>query len=264
MRYVKSAEEIARYQAAMATPVFAESRVLSVQFETTAEFIAAVLPPGLEPVEGTPLGSAFVARFGASNCVGPFDGAGLSVRARHGDLAGNYCLTMPMSTDTAIIFGRELYGEPKKLAQIALERDGDHVVGTVARFGITIIELRATLTDTLTAQDGEGSTFHYKFTQSADGRGFDHDPLLLHIRSRNVVRHAERGTGEIILRQSLHDPVADIPVVRVLGAAYTEGETHTFGRTLCAVDADAFLPYAFGKMDDLTRLGRVTAGSGVR
>jgi acetoacetate decarboxylase len=29
---------------------------------------------------------------------------------------GDYPLTMPMSTDSAVIFGRELYGEPKKIS----------------------------------------------------------------------------------------------------------------------------------------------------
>src|SRR5215216_4758174 len=114
-RYVKSPGEIARIQALFAAPIFSDSRVLGIQFETTAEFIATVLPPGLEPDERS-LASAWVGSFGSSNCVGPFAGAGVNVRARHGDLVGQYCLTMPMSTDAAIIFGRELYAEPKKLA----------------------------------------------------------------------------------------------------------------------------------------------------
>lgn len=253
MRYVKSPSEIAQIRSLMAEPVFADSRVLSIQFETTPEFIAGVLPPGLEPDE-RPLGSAWVATFGSSNCVGPFDGAGVFVRARHGDLAGNYCLTMPMSTDAAIIFGRELYGEPKKLATIALARTGDTVTGSVTRYGITFIELRARMEELLPAGSGTGSTFHYKYTTAADGRSFDADPVLLHIRGESTTRHAERGAGELIFRESPHDPVVDIPVLRILGASYTEGETRTFGRTLTRVDAEAFLPYAFAKMDDLTLL----------
>lgn len=259
MRYVKSPDEVAGIQALMAAPVFGDSRVLSVQFETTAEFVAAVLPPGLEPDERS-LASVWVASFGWSNCVGPFEGAGVFVRARHGDVAGNYCLTMPMSTDAAVIFGRELYGEPKRLAAISLERNGDAFTGTVRRYGITFIEIRATMEESGAPSSGSGSTFHYKFTPSADGRGLDSDPLLIHIGGETIVRHLERGSGQLILRESAHDPVADIPVVRILGAAYTEGETRTVGRTLARVDAASFLPYAFAKMDDLTVLGAVPAG----
>ena len=257
-RYVKSPNEIARIQSLFAEPVFSDSRVLSVQFETTAEFIAAVLPPGLKPDE-RPLASAWVGTFGSSNCVGPFAGAGINVRARHGDLAGNYCLTMPMSTDAAIIFGRELYAEPKKLADVRLERAGDLITGTVTRYGITFLELRGRMEETLPGGSATGATFHYKFTPSPDGRGLDADPLLIHIRGESTSRHVERGAGEVILRESPHDPVVDVPVVRVLGAAYTEGETRTFGSVLARIDADAFLPYAFGKMDDLTLLARTGA-----
>jgi hypothetical protein len=57
MRYVKSHADIERVQVILAGPVFTDSRVLTVQFETTPAFIAAVLPPGLEPDE-RPLASA--------------------------------------------------------------------------------------------------------------------------------------------------------------------------------------------------------------
>src|SRR5262245_3356958 len=224
MRYVKSAAQIAHIQSLLSAPVFSDSRVLALAFETTAEFIAAVLPPGLEPDE-RPLGSAWIGRFGSSNCVGPFDGAGINLRARHGDLVGNYCLTMPMSTDAAVIFGRALYGEPKKLAEVHLKRAGSELRGTVTRHGITFLELRAVMESAAEPSASTGSTFHYKFTPSADGSGLDDDPLLLHIRSEGDTRHLERGTGEIIFRESAHDPVADLPVVRVLSAAYSEGET---------------------------------------
>ena len=52
-----------------------------------------------------------------------------------------------------------------------------------------------------------------------------------------------------MFRESPHDPVADIPVVQVIQAIYTQGHVYTSGRILCSVDPEAFLPYAFGKVD---------------
>ena len=46
------------------------------------------------------------------------------MRARYQGIEANYCLAMPMSTDVAIIFGRELFGEPKKQGRVRLESDG--------------------------------------------------------------------------------------------------------------------------------------------
>ena len=256
MRYVKSPAEVERLRAIYAEPRFLDSRGLSVQFETDPAVIAALLPPPLEPA-ARPLASVSVSEFAASNCVGPFNGASVTVAARYGDLEGMYCVTMPMTTDAAIIFGRELYGEPKKQARIHLEQTGDHVTGTVERYGLTYIELHADLTETGEPGQREGSTFHFKYLHRADGAGFDFDPVLVHIRSDVIIRRLRRGPGEIILRESVHDPVIDIPVVRVLGAAYTEGEVHTFGRTIARVDAEAFLPYAFGKIDAMEVLAEV-------
>src|SRR5581483_10614116 len=85
MRYVKQLDEIARLRAIYAAPAFLDSRVLSVQFETTPETIAALLPPPLEPADRS-LAAVTVMEFGASNCVGPFAGASVTVRARFRDL----------------------------------------------------------------------------------------------------------------------------------------------------------------------------------
>ncbi len=260
MRYVKTPEDIARLRAIYAEPQFLQSRVLAVQFETAPEVVAAVLPPPLQPA-ARPLASVSVMDFAASNCVGPFAGASLTVRARYGDLEGGYCVTMPMNTDSAIVFGRELYGEPKRQARISLTRTGADVTGTVERFGVTYIELHAGLTEQHTPQPAEGSTFHFKYTHRADGLGFDTDPLLLHIRSRTVLRHLERGTGSITFRELVHDPVVDFPIMRVLGATYTEGDVFTYGRTLTSVPAEEFLPYAFGKIDAMDVLGVVPVGA---
>lgn len=253
MRFVKTADELARLRAIYREPRFLDSRVLSLSFETTAEAVRALLPPPLEPAD-RPLASATVMEFRASNCVGPFLGASMNVRARYGNMEGNYCVTMPMSTDIAIMFGRELYGEPKKQARITLEREGRQVTGRVERYGVQYIELAATLDETGAAGHGEGSTFHYKYLHSADGLGFDFDPLLIHIRTESRWTLLERGRGALTFRDSPHDPVADIPIVSVLGASYTEGEVATFGRTLCRVDPEAFLPYSFGKIDAMDLL----------
>jgi acetoacetate decarboxylase len=102
MGFVKTPEEIARIQARLSAPAFLSSEVVAVTFRTRPEIVERLLPPGLEPVE-EPLASAMVGRWGRSNCVHAFEGGALYLRARHGDLEGDYCLSMPMSTDRAII-----------------------------------------------------------------------------------------------------------------------------------------------------------------
>ena len=208
------------------------------------------LPPPLEPTPEA-IGSAWVGEIGNSNCVGPFLGAAVYVRARYQDIVGNYCVTMPMSTDAAVTFGRELYGEPKKLAKIVFEHQGEHVWGSAERHGIRFMSLRGRMEGAGPTGRHQLSTFHFKYLTNPGGVGFDHPPLLVQIDTEVSIQTSQSGKGELVFRDSPHDPVADIPVTQVIGATVTEGVTYTRGRVLCEVDPDAFLPYAFGKMDAL-------------
>jgi acetoacetate decarboxylase len=257
LRFVKTADEIKDIQAIYARPNFMAMRTLTVLFETEPAAVRALLPPPLEPT-AEPLGSAWVGEIGNSNCVGPFMGAALFLRARYEGLIGNYCLTMPMSTDTALTFGRDLYGEPKKLARIVFEEQGEHIWGSAERYEIRYLSLRGRMEGPGPTGRHETSTFHFKYLPRPDGTGFDHPPLLVHVTGEVNVQTARKGKGEVIFRDSPHDPVADLPVAQVIEAVYTEGVSYSSGRVLCEVDPEAFLPYAFSKMDSMDVITEAT------
>src|SRR5690349_15380443 len=112
MGFVKSAEEIARIEHALSHPRFVNGEMLSVEFLTDEAFVAEVLPPPLEPGD-TPRVSAMVGRW-QSNCVGDFHGGAIYVSARYDGVDGDYVLAMFMDGDVPTIYGRDLFGEPKK------------------------------------------------------------------------------------------------------------------------------------------------------
>ncbi len=248
MRFVKTPEEIKSIQAIYSRCQFLGTRNLTVLFETTPQTVEALLPPPLEPMPGA-LGSAWVGDVRNSNCVGPFLGAAVYLRARYQDIVGNYCITMPMSTPEAVTFGRELYGEPKKLATIIFERQDEHVWGSAERHDVRYLSLRGRMTGNAVTGRHETSSFFFKFSPRADGTGSDCPPQLVHVTGDAKVDVARRGRGELVFRESPHDPLADIPVTQVIEALYTEGHTYTSAHVLCQVDPDAFLPYAFSKID---------------
>jgi len=250
LRFVKTLDEIRRIQKTFSRCHFLATRNLTVVFETTPETVRQLLPPPLEPTPD-PLGSAWVGQIGNSNCVGPFLGAALYIKARYKDIIGNYCVTMPMSTSEAVVFGRELYGEPKKLAKIIFEQQDEHVWGYAERHEIRLMSLRGRMTGASATGRRESSTFHFKFTPRVDGSGLDSPPQLIRVTSDTNIKAGRRGRGELVFRDSPHDPVADIPVRQVIEAIYTEGDVYTSGQVLCEVDAEQFLPYAFSKMDAL-------------
>jgi acetoacetate decarboxylase len=252
--WIKNAEQINKIEERLRAPIFADARWLAMQYLTRPEIVREVLPPPLEPAD-EPLVTVGIGTLGRSNCVGAFDGGMMCVRARYKDIEADYCLAMPMSTDVAIIFGRELYGEPKKQARVQLQSDGDVIRATVSRFGITYMELEARLTENLPISGPTyADRFHFKFMHAANGHGLEFDPVLIHAHFTQHVRVHRRGQGKVTFRPSHHDPLAEIEVVEPRAAIYFEGDIHAEARRLVTVDAARFMPYAFQNIDDYSAI----------
>ena len=58
--------------------------------------------------------------------------------------------------------------------------------------------------------------------------------------------------GNLVLRDSPFDPVADLPVRRLVSMVYEEGTTQSSGRVLRSVPAEWLLPYLHQRYDNLT------------
>jgi len=248
LRFVKTADEIDSIQRIYSRCHHLGVKTLTVHFETDPDAVRALLPPPLEPAAAH-VGVAWVSDVGNSTCVGPYCLAGLAIRARYGNITGNYVLVSGVSTPEAVTFARELYGEPRKLARVAFEQQGDHIWGHAERHEIRYLSMRGRCDSPSQAGREEESQFFFKFLPRPDGSGFDSPPVLVHVTSDVTVMEARRGRGELVFRDSPHDPVSDVPVRQVLDAIYTEGHAYTHARILCEVDPGAFLPYAFSKTD---------------
>ena len=248
--WVKTPEQIRKIEERLASPAFLQGKMMSVSFLTRPEIVRAVLPPPLEP-GSQPLVTVSVCTFGTSNCVGEFAGGVVDVLARYKGIEANHCLAMPMSTDVAIIFGRELFGEPKKQGRVRLESDGYVVRGTVERFGIPYIQLEGRFTEDVPINGPSFSDrFHFKFMHAANGRGLEFDPIIVHAHFRNEAKVMKRGIGKVTLKATPHDPLSDIEIVELKGANYIEGDIYAEAKAIGTVSAEKFLPYAFQNIDD--------------
>jgi len=248
LRLVKTSDEISAIQSVYAKGHNLGVRALSVLFETTPHALADLLPPPLEPAPEA-LGMALVQETGNSTTVGPHDFAALFLRARYQDTIGYYCVSMPTSRADAVVFGREAYGLPRKTAKIIFERQDEYVWGSAERHEVRFLSMRGRLDGPAPAGRTTQSYFSFKAPLRSDGSGFECTPRLLEVIEETNVSHAEAGRGELIFRDSAHDPVSDIPVAQVGSATYVEGHSYTTARVLAEVDPDAFLPYAFSGLD---------------
>jgi acetoacetate decarboxylase len=249
VRYgARTEDERRRTEEARATAPMVWSEALTAIWETEPDAVAAVLPPPLQPAE-RPLVRATVTRVDMAGYV--FGAGYFAVAASHEGRPGEYPLVMPMTSERAVIGGREVYGEPKKIGEVVLEVDGERVTGTMARLGVTFVELRGRLAEQLDPPSERTKTdFYFKFLPAPDGKGFDAEPSLVYCYKTERARTLTRVDGEVILRDSDFDPVADLPVVKLVEMHHGERQTDQRGEIVSRVPAEWLAPFVHQRYDD--------------
>jgi acetoacetate decarboxylase len=234
------------------------SKTLVTFYETDVELIRSVLPRPLE-MSDTPLVRLNVAAVDMPS--GPLGASVVSVTCKHEGREGFYDLTMVMTTEQAVVGGRETFGEPKKLGDVQLTREGNRVHGAVTRRGITYLEVEGTVAEQLELQPvHDRVTFYFKFLMDPQGKGFDHDPSLVYCTRSEEQRLRERIDATVTLRDSDFDPVADLPVHRITSCIYSESNTTQRGEIQGTVPQEWLLPFAHQRYDHLATL-KLQAGT---
>jgi acetoacetate decarboxylase len=230
------------------------SEAVTAVYETDPDVIVAVLPPPLEPGP-EPLVRITITRVEMPGL--PVFGAGwIGVQARHGDRLGEYPIFMPMTTEQSLTGGREVNGEPKKLAEVAVERDGDNVSARIARMGFVVCEITGRITGTRENYELDKTDFWFKVSPSCEEAGrLDQDPLLVYGEKTERTRLHEGIEGELILKEAPLDPVADLVVRRVVDINWTERASTQVGRVIGTVPRADLEPYLHRRYDDLSVLG---------
>jgi len=268
MSFVKSLDEIEKSRKEKFD--FYSAEFLNVFWETKPEIVERLLPPPLKPGK-RPLAHGFVANYPKTNFGLPYLESAIFLRAEYNGVEGNYCLAMHLDgpgKDLGMAGGREQFGFPKKLAKIHFSRDGKEVEGWSERHETRNIEIRAKLTgkfndmeapkiliETGMIQSGKmknpvAVNYNFKYFLAPEGEGFDYYPRL--IREDTVLRPKtmEMGEAELVLKSSIHDPWAEVEILRVLGVLYQKGDNSMLQASVVAeVNPEEFLPYAFLKWD---------------
>jgi acetoacetate decarboxylase len=259
MGFVKSSEEVnARISL---TPEFYDAEALTVYFQTTDEVAAKLLPPPLKPAS-QPLGVVFIANYPKTNWGLPYYESAICLSARHGGEEGIFVLSMPVTNDLALILGREIFGYPKKMAEINLEKEGSDIRGWTERHGIRFIEIKAKMSGKFNNEPAQKLImeslqsnpdlliFNFKCFGAPERNGFDYNPRLMKEIVTRKPKRIELGEAELIIRPSEYDPWDDVIIKEVFGATYTVSDMIMLpGKIVAEADPGEFLPYAYMKVD---------------
>jgi Acetoacetate decarboxylase (ADC) len=265
MGFLRTSEEII----AMAgrRPEFYGAEMLMVIWESKTEIVKRLLPPPLKPV-AKPIAAAFVADYPKTNFSLPYKEGALFLSAEYDGVEGMYCLAMPVTNDMAMAGGREVFGYPKKMADIHFDNRGDFVEGWAERHGVRYFHVKAELRGEpndaglveffqgamSSESEQERYTYNFKYFPNPEGLGFDYNPRL--IREAVTFRPAEIkiGKAEVTMNPSDQDPWYEVEVVKMLGAVYTKGDnTMQPGKVVAEADPLEFASHAFLRWDPIVQ-----------
>ncbi len=253
VRYAKSLRDLER--ARQLGDEILESTVRSIRcvYETDSEVAQAVVPRPLEAMTDPMVHVSFsrVAMSISPEISVEIGAASFGVGVHYDGRQGIYPLTLPTTTEAAVIAGRERFGEPRKLARIDFELSGERVAARVERMGVEFLAVRAKHAEVLEPREQTEEIYCFKaFPGCQPDKGFDQDPQLVRLEWHHRFERVVRLEGSLELVDSPFDPVADLPVRRMVSLEYTEGQCRSSGRVLRPVPGDWLLPFLHQRNDD--------------
>jgi len=159
---------------------------------------ANVLPPGLDRPASRTCTVVFAEY--PDTTIGPYREVVVLTAALWHGVDGMFCPLIYVDSDAALCAGREVWGFPKKLANIELSEDGGTVRGRLARAGEDLIVLEGNAAEiadpSLATALGAMPIYNHKLIPAANGKETDVD-CLTEVRLDVLGHQAWTGTGAL-------------------------------------------------------------------
>ena len=210
------------------------TRSISVAFETDLDAAVEVLPAALAvPEPATAVLSFFEYPW---TTFGPYNEVILSLRVEHRSRPMNYVMHIAVTTEPPMLAGREIWGFPKKLAQIEFKSERDMIYGTLERpAGVRLAS--AIVRPERPAPSGPSSAppaVSMRLIPSVEENGRPVCAEIIETFTDVKVHESWSGTGSIAFAEASRlDPWSRLPVRKILHANYVLSEmTLGFGKVI--------------------------------
>jgi acetoacetate decarboxylase len=198
---------------------FRNMSILTVCWRTDRAAIERLLPPPLEPIGDVVLAHVYLMPdtdfVGTAHECNVMVGARLATGAE--PVEGGYSVGLYLDSDVGVAHGREVHGQPKKLASLRLETRGDLIVGEVERNGIAI--LTGTLPYKQRRVEPAELRRHFDFAENINYKVVPHidgTPAIRQLTARRLsdvhVHECWTGPCTVELRPNAQAPVWRLPV----------------------------------------------------
>jgi acetoacetate decarboxylase len=228
------------YSMPSASPLYPEppfqyenNRVINILFRSAPEILRDLLPAPLLP---NPDNLAFIYA-GVFNVPqkAVYKEAGIGIPAFFGETFGNYLVYLYLDPPLAIMPGREIWGFPKKDAEITFKGQPGTANASVIRGGVTILSASVSASERIEPIPSQSNnpSFNLKLIPSVKK---DHPPDVLQLTSTTVISRKKelyRGKGSLAFNSASSDPLGSIPVLEIIsGELSTEDASLDYGDVL--------------------------------
>ncbi len=219
---------------------------LVITYASDPTSIAALLPPGIEPLDPT----VTIAFYCVPVMDEPEYGVSVKVAAAWQGVAGLYTLGLGITQEAAVHISAETNGQPKFLCDVSFFRLGDTVQARASHQGYTFVEFAGQVVGAgeLRPDDHTDHEWWTKYSRAIGGqeRSYDFAPHVVDVATTLSQRHIENVKGDLVLRDSPWDPIArHLPVVEAATAQLVTHQPKARSLTNAGpLDPDAFWPYA--------------------
>jgi acetoacetate decarboxylase len=188
--------------------------------------VKKILPLWMKPSD-PPLATLFICDYRKTAFTVPYKESAVLIHVRTPLGEGYHCCWMPVDDDTALIYGRELLGYPKKMADIVFEEDGDNISASVTRRGIKVLSMEGKRGE---AQINPPPIFNVKtFNVGGMGQFMAINPVWL-FRPMEEIYESYEAEVTVSVEESEYDPISRLvagdairgrmAVIDILGTPY--------------------------------------------
>lgn len=165
-----------------------------------------VLPFGMKPVDPA-AGTLFVADYPKTSFDVIYKEAALLIHVKTPLGRGVHCAWMVVDDDTAMIYGREGLGYPKKMARFEFKEEGNRVFADITRRGVNVLRMEGTRGQ---AQTKPEPVFARKtFNVGGPGQWVSLNPIWL-FRPMEVIHESIAMDVTLKIEDSEFDPISDL------------------------------------------------------
>lgn len=211
------------------------NRVMAVTFRTTAEILRELVPMPLLP---NPDNLAFI-YIGDFNVVSPvqtnYREVGIGIPAIFKETLGSYFAYLYLDPPLAIVPGREIWGWPKKDAEITFTAEKGLFQATVNREGVALIRASVNVSEQVKPIPNQPDipAFNLKIVPSVKK---NHPPDVLQLTSATTIsekKELSRGEAALSFASSPTDLLERMPVLEIIsGEQYIEDLSLDCGEVL--------------------------------